>query len=747
MYCFFGDTMKNKVLLILIVLLISTFLFADPPAWEALQGTQYSMVVMANISLYGENFVASGNNMAAAFGPDGENDCRSVATWQEPNPPYYNGFWFFTIVANIENGLITFKIYDETSDTIYNCDGAITFANNTTIGTPQTPYNLNIATSMITGNIYLTNTTGTTGNVENVLIQAGNATTNPDSNGFYSLTIDTGIYDISVSLNGYISSTIYNVVVSAGQTTENVNAYLIDWQPITGTQYSMVVMATVKYNDANIIGESGYQVAAFGNGGYQDCRGIAYWQEPNPPYWDGYWYFTVLSNSQGDQISFKLFDTESGDIIDCYQTLSFEDNTTVGSPEEPWEISNGSQQVFNLTQGWNWISFNVVSAESSIDSIFYSLDSDIYQIKSQNQSATYYSGPGMWVGDLTDIDPLKGYLVFMNQDHDNFSIYGTAVNPSTHIALTSGWNWISYLPQFDMDIDDALQSVENNVYQLKNQNHSATYYNPPGTWVGDLQTMQPKKCYKINMTAADELVYQAGRESHLPTSDLVRDNEPNWQPITGTEYSMVLMASVEFNELPFEGTNENNIVAAFGPAGEDDCRAIAVWEDANPPYWDGYWYFTIVGNENNEDISFKIYNAERDSIYNCEESISFSNDQTVGDPFSPYAITANNNNASSPEETISEINFLGNAYPNPFSITNSKSKINIEYNIKKNETGELAIYNLKGQKIRTYPLLQGRDNIVWDIKDTTGKNVGSGIYFYKLQTTSFAQIRKLIIIR
>jgi len=61
---------KQTNLIFFFIFCISLMLFADPPDWETLQGTQYSMVIMAKISLYGQDFVSSGDNMAAAFGPN-----------------------------------------------------------------------------------------------------------------------------------------------------------------------------------------------------------------------------------------------------------------------------------------------------------------------------------------------------------------------------------------------------------------------------------------------------------------------------------------------------------------------------------------------------------------------------------------------------------------------------------------------------------------------------------------------------
>ena len=57
------------------------------------------------------------------------------------------------------------------------------------------------------------------GNVEDVLISVGNdITINPDSLGNYTLELDTGAYNVTTSLDGFITST-ENVAISANETT------------------------------------------------------------------------------------------------------------------------------------------------------------------------------------------------------------------------------------------------------------------------------------------------------------------------------------------------------------------------------------------------------------------------------------------------------------------------------------------------------------------------------------------------
>jgi hypothetical protein len=83
---------------------------------------------------------------------------------------------------------------------------------------------------------------------------------------------------------------------------------------------------------------------------------------------------------------------------------------------------------------------------------------------------------------------------------------------------------------------------------------------------------------------------------------------------------------------------------------------------------------------------------------------------------------------------------LGQNYPNPF---NPKTIINYQLPIT-NEV-ELSIYNLIGQKVATLVSEKqgpGYYNIKWDASDFV-----SGIYFYILQTGTYRDVKKMILLR
>ena len=249
--------------------------------------------------------------------------------------------------------------------------------------------------------------------------------------------------------------------------------------------------------------------------------------------------------------------------------------------------------------------------------------------------------------------------------------------------------------------------------------------------------MEPNIGYKIKMNASDELVYPSGSE-HISQEGLnIRTIPPEWQIISGTQYSMILMSRITYNGSPFEGGVNLNAAAAFGPGGESDCRSIASWQPANPPYWDGYWYFTIVGNDNGESISFKIYNESSDSIYNCVEAIIFEDNTTIGDPFSPFDLTAIPTGVDSHDFNP----LLLTAYPNPFHNT-----ICFDFTMCHDKIERLSIYDIRGHLIREFIHNDfNNSNILnWPGTNSEGASVPAGIYFYKAQTRNFNSVGKII---
>ena len=94
---------------------------------------------------------------------------------------------------------------------------------------------------------------------------------------------------------------------------------------------------------------------------------------------------------------------------------------------------------------------------------------------------------------------------------------------------------------------------------------------------------------------------------------------------------------------------------------------------------------------------------------------------------------------------IPEESFLFENYPNPFN-----GETVIRYRLAQKGFTSIVVYNTLGQEVRT--LLQatqprGFHVVKWDGRDFYGKEVNSGIYFYKLISRHFSQTKRMLLVR
>ena len=111
---------------------------------------------------------------------------------------------------------------------------------------------------------------------------------------------------------------------------------------------------------------------------------------------------------------------------------------------------------------------------------------------------------------------------------------------------------------------------------------------------------------------------------------------------------------------------------------------------------------------------------------------------------------ASNVFTSADENNVSQIcfNLICN-YPNPFNPATT-----IKFALREDSDVSIKIYNIKGAVVRT--LVDGEMNaayheVIWDGKDNTGKQVGSGLYLYKMvsegNSGKYTSTRKMILLK
>jgi hypothetical protein len=98
-----------------------------------------------------------------------------------------------------------------------------------------------------------------------------------------------------------------------------------------------------------------------------------------------------------------------------------------------------------------------------------------------------------------------------------------------------------------------------------------------------------------------------------------------------------------------------------------------------------------------------------------------------------------------PENILPDAYTLEQNYPNPFN-----PETRIRYSIPEPGHVTLKIYRIDGQLVRT--LLDadqspGRYERIWDGNNEFGNKVSSGVYFYRMQSNNFSQVKKMILLK
>lgn len=161
-------------------------------------------------------------------------------------------------------------------------------------------------------------------------------------------------------------------------------------------------------------------------------------------------------------------------------------------------------QQINLTQGSNWVSFNVDITLADLKAALVSAlgNNASIAIKAKTKNTKYNNG--RWVGQLNALDTSQMYIITVGADC-NITLVGSRVNPAElSVPITSGSNWIAFPFDESRTVTEAFGSFPVDGDQVKSKTGNTKYNR--GRWVGQLTTLQPGQGFIYVSASGDERI-------------------------------------------------------------------------------------------------------------------------------------------------------------------------------------------------------------------------------------------------
>ena len=229
-------------------------------------------------------------------------------------------------------------------------------------------------------------------------------------------------------------------------------------------------------------------------------------------------YLTVYdSQASGRLLNFRLWQYNTGReiVLTPQDTIRFNKSAVLGvDTPVRFDGADSFVQGFKLKQGWNWVSFNVVSDQlSDLNGLLTRMpwhDGDILTDLGSDLSLVYKKK--MWlvsdnvknvkVEDLV-ISPKKAYAINVKNDC-TFPISGSVIRNEADrtISVKVGWNDIGYTPVVNLSVETALsdyydQAETGDVIKSHTQFAYFTKSGNVGRWRGNLEYLKPGEGYML----------------------------------------------------------------------------------------------------------------------------------------------------------------------------------------------------------------------------------------------------------
>jgi hypothetical protein len=501
--------------------------------------------------------------------------------------------------------------------------------------------------------------------------------------------------------------------------------------------YGKIRIANVFSNDKQD------KLAAFVNG---KCVGVT-----NNTYFadNDLWYafLTIYSDSlKSDDVEFRIWDASTGKTYQGIPSIpvTFANDAIVGTSRNP-VIFDGKEMMFqniSLNQNWNWISFSLASVNSN--NINTALNNGTWQsgdiVKNEELGFDQYSSTSGWVGYLKGFNNTSLFML-NTATEQTLSISGAPVDVTkTAIPLKGNrWSYISYLPQVNMKVKDALAGyVASDEDVIKSQSGFAMYDSQNG-WVGNLTYLEPGKGYMFFRKATGDtsffyphisgsLTNSGGRFMNVMGGNKTTKVNELEIPVAGNfSYAEnMTVTAIVGNEFPLQ--KGDKVLAYVNGVLRGKAQGIpnaAINKET---------FFLNIGGMQTQPVYFMI-ERNGEIIAESATTIGFRANSIVGKVSAPLVIHL---------KKITQGTFI---YPNPFhdqltiSVTLNDGPVSLVHEV------EMSVYNVAGQlmvKRSKEPIINGMYKTTWNGRNLSGAECPRGIYFINIKVDGVLKIYKVI---
>jgi hypothetical protein len=313
-------------------------------------------------------------------------------------------------------------------------------------------------------------------------------------------------------------------------------------------------------------------------------------------------------------------------------------------------------------------------------------------------------------------------------------VFGDVVDPETDITIdvSEDENWVCYFLEDTQDAEDAFSSATlSQLYKVVTRNWTAVK-----TIFGWSFPQNSTFSYGDLVIIEDDSVSDFDFIWQGPSRELIEPYErPEPTQFSYQEEMEYLPVFMEFGEeVPLEvGVYVDNVCKGAEVVDSDSLFQLRAYVLDEEPGYELVFVF-YYGRSEKQVMDYRI-----DNSYS-----QYSTDRLITGNLGEYAFIEFGDPLS---DDVPELETDLKVYPNPFNPT-----IQLWFQAGEHGNYDMAVYNLKGQKVKTilaneYCTKGDRIERVWKGLDDKGSKVSGGVYFVRVTSPHDEQVRKVILLK